>query len=76
MFLDKSFCMESGQIKSGTGPEDTFHKMLQHINRVTPAVADAITARYKSVSALTRAFQQGGESILARLPVFPRIYSY
>lgn len=69
MFLDRSFCMESGQIKSGNGVEDTFQKMLQHIQRVTPGVADAITARYKSVSALIRGFQQGGPNILEDLPV-------
>ena len=70
MFLDRSFCMEAGQIKSGTGPEDTFHKMLQQVYRVTPQVADSITARYKSVHALIRGFQQGGPSILEDLPVF------
>lgn len=62
--------MEAGQIKSGTGPEDTFHRMLQHVQRVTPPVADAITARYKSVSALIRGFQQGGPYILEGLPVY------
>jgi crossover junction endonuclease EME1 len=70
MFLDRSFCMESGQIKSGTGPEDTFHKMLQHIFRVTPGVADAIISRYKCPSALIRGFQQGGPHVLEGLHVF------
>jgi crossover junction endonuclease EME1 len=69
MFLDRSFCMDVGQIKSGTGTEDTFHKMLQQVHRVTPQVADSIMARYKSVHALIRGFQQGGPSTLEDLPV-------
>ena len=61
--------MEAGQIKSGQTVEDTFHKMLQHIFRVTPQAADSITADYKSVSALIRGFQRGGPYILEDLPV-------
>ena len=61
--------MDAGQIKSGTGLEDTFHKMLQHVNRVTPQVANAITREYGSVHVLIRAFQQGGPNILENLEV-------
>lgn len=69
MYLDRSFCMEKGQIKSGNGTEDTFHKMLQQVHRVTPQVADAITSVYKSAHALIRGFQQGGPDILENLQV-------
>jgi len=69
MFLDRSFCMEKGQIKSGTGVEDTFHKMLQQVQRVTPQVADAITGVYPSIHALIRAFKMGGTDILEDIPV-------
>jgi crossover junction endonuclease EME1 len=64
MILDRTFCMEVGQVKSGTGPEDTFHKMLQHIRGVTPQIADAVTVRWKTVSALIYAFRRGGSDIL------------
>jgi hypothetical protein len=69
MFLDRSFCTETGQIKSGTSVEDTFHKMLQHVHRVTPHIADSITSVYGSVYALVHGFQRGGPDILEDLPV-------
>jgi len=69
MFLDRSFCMEKGQIKSGTGVEDTFHKMLQQVYRVTPQVADSITEVYPSIHALVRGFKTGGTDILEDIPV-------
>ena len=69
MFLDRSFCMEKGQFKSGTGVEDTFHKMLQQVYRVTPQVADSITGVYPSIHALVRGFKSGGTDILEDLPV-------
>jgi len=62
--------MESGQIKSGQTVEDTFHKMLQHVFRLTPQAADSITAEYKSVSSLIRGFRTGGPYILEDMPVF------
>ena len=62
--------MESGQIKSGSTPEDTFLKMLQQVHRVTPQAADTIAGTYKSVHRLIRAFQQGGPEILEDLVVY------
>jgi crossover junction endonuclease EME1 len=62
--------METGQIKSGSNVEDSYHKMLQQIYRVTPQIADTITGTYKSVYALITAFQRGGPSILEGLQVF------
>lgn len=61
--------MDVGQIKSGTGVEDTFHKMLQQVHRVTPHVADSIASTYGSVHDLIRGFQRGGPYILEDLPV-------
>jgi crossover junction endonuclease EME1 len=69
MYLDRSFCMEKGQFKSGSDVQDTFSKMLQQITRVTPQVADSITGVYRSVHALVRAFQNGGPNILEDLEV-------
>ena len=62
--------MESGQIKSGSNVEDTYHKMLQQVHRVTPQIADIITGTYKSVHALICAFQRGGPTVLEGLQVF------
>jgi hypothetical protein len=69
MFLDRTFCMENGQIKPGSGAHDVFNKMLQHVRGVTPQVAESITGAYKSVPALILAFQRGGPEILEDLPV-------
>jgi|SRR5579859_6605389 crossover junction endonuclease EME1 len=69
MFLDRTFCMDAGQVKSGSDIPDTFHKMLQHIPRVTPGVADAIMSVYRTPPALIRAFRAGGAEILVGLNV-------
>ena len=71
MYLDRSFCMEVGQIKSGANVEDTYHKMLQQVHRVTPQIADTITGTYKSVYALISAFKRDGPSVLEGLQVDP-----
>jgi hypothetical protein len=61
--------MDAGQVKSGQNPEDTFNKMLQHVARVTPQIADSITGTYKSVHSLMAAFERGGPDILEDFPV-------
>lgn len=63
--------MDAGQVKSGNGPEDTFNKMLQHVQRVTPQIADSIAGTYKSAHALMAAFARGGPEILEDFPVRP-----
>jgi hypothetical protein len=63
--------MDAGQVKSGQNPEDTFNKMLQHVARVTPQIADSITGTYKSVHSLMAAFERGGPDILEDFPVQP-----
>lgn len=55
-----SFCMESGQVRTGEDKADTFVKMLQEINRVTPPVAYGVAARYPSVTDLFRAMRRAG----------------
>jgi crossover junction endonuclease EME1 len=69
MFLERNFCMDAGQVKSGQNPEDTFNKMLQQVARVTPQIADSITGTYKSVHSLMAAFERGGPDILEDFPV-------
>jgi hypothetical protein len=73
MFLDRSFCMEAGQFKSGSNVDDTYQKMLQQVHRVTPPVADAITGTYKTVHALIRAFQRSGPDVLENLQVYSQL---
>lgn len=70
MYLDRSFCMDGGQIKSGATTDEIYSKMLQQVQRVTPQVADTIMGTYKSVSALIRAFQEGGPHVLEDLVVY------
>jgi crossover junction endonuclease EME1 len=61
------FCMESGQIATGTDATDTWIKMLQEISRVTAPVAYGIAARYPSVQALVKGFETEGKDALAEL---------
>jgi len=69
MYLDRSFCMEAGQFKSGATPEEAFHRMLQHVRGVTPQTADAITGVFKTVQSLINGFHRGGPNILEDIPV-------
>jgi crossover junction endonuclease EME1 len=52
--------MESGQVKTGDGPSDTFLKMLQEILRITAPVAHGIAAEYPTVQALIKGFDEHG----------------
>jgi crossover junction endonuclease EME1 len=52
--------MESGQVKPGDGPADTYTKMLQEMVRVTAPVAYGIAAKYPSVQKLVQGFREGG----------------
>ncbi|KAM0802972.1 ERCC4 domain-containing protein, partial [Usnea florida] len=67
MNLETSFCMESGQVKSGEDKDDTFVKMLQEIVRVTPPIAYGIASEYPSVLALVKAFRKHGPLVLEDL---------
>ncbi|CAD6591699.1 MAG: hypothetical protein ASARMPRED_005558 [Alectoria sarmentosa] len=67
MNLESSFCMESGQVKTGEDKDDTFVKMLQEVVRVTPPIAYGIASEYPSVVALVRAFGKHGPLVLEDL---------
>lgn len=69
MNLETSFCMESGQVKTGEDKDDTFVKMLQEVVRVTPPIAFGIASEYSSVIALVQAFRRHGPLILEDLQV-------
>lgn len=52
--------MESGQVKTGIDPADTYVKMLQEMVRVTAAVAYGIADRYPTVRELVAGLQENG----------------
>ncbi|KAH6679476.1 ERCC4 domain-containing protein [Halenospora varia] len=58
--LDTAFCMESGQVKTGDSPDDTFTKMLQEIMRITASVAYSIVAEYPSLQDLVKGLERHG----------------
>jgi crossover junction endonuclease EME1 len=59
-----AFCMDTGQVKTGDDARDTYAKMLQEVQRVTPAMAYGIANRYPNVRALVKAFREEGRLVL------------
>jgi len=57
---DAGFCMETGQVRTGDGPHDTYVRMLQEIGRVTAPIAYGIAAEFGTVSKLVRGLEDGG----------------
>lgn len=54
------FCMDVGQVKTGDDRLDTYVKMLQEVQRVTPAMAYGIANQYGTVGELVGAFKREG----------------
>ncbi|KTW32820.1 uncharacterized protein T551_00305 [Pneumocystis jirovecii RU7] len=67
--LSSSFCMESGQIKTGVDPKDTYFKLLQMIYKVTPQIANVIIEKYPKISYLVSAFRENGPEALSNLMI-------
>lgn len=63
-----SFCMESGQVRTGDTPGDTYARMLQEIVRVTAPIAHGVASAYPTVGALVRGLGEGGPLVLAAIP--------
>ena len=59
-----AFCMDVGQVKTGDDVQDTYVKMLQEVQRVTPAMAYGIANLYPNVKALVKAFKEEGQLVL------------
>ena len=59
-----SFCMDSGQVKTGDNAEDTFVKMLQEVSRVTLSMALGIVDQHKTVRKLVKGFDKHGNLLL------------
>ncbi len=69
MNLATSFCMDTGQVRTGADRRDTYLKMLQQIVRVTAPVAHGIAAQYPDVQALVQAFRDKGPTALQHVKV-------
>jgi crossover junction endonuclease EME1 len=59
-----AFCMDVGQVKTGDDAQDTYVKMLQEVQRVTPAMAYGIANLYPHVRELVKAFKEEGQLVL------------
>lgn len=59
-----AFCMDIGQVKTGEDVKDTYIKMLQEVQRVTPAMAYGIVSQYPNVRALVNGFKRYGPDML------------
>ena len=59
-----AFCMDVGQVKTGDDAQDTYVKMLQEVQRVTPAMAYGIANLYPNIKALVKAFREEGQLVL------------
>lgn len=55
-----AFCMDSGQVRTGEGAQDTYVRMLQEIVRVTPAIAYGIASKFPTAKELVNGFIQQG----------------
>ncbi|AEO61738.1 hypothetical protein MYCTH_56445 [Thermothelomyces thermophilus ATCC 42464] len=64
---DAGFCMESGQVRTGDGPRDTYVRMLQEIGRVTVPIAYGIAAEFETVPKLVRGLEDGGPLSLEKV---------
>jgi crossover junction endonuclease EME1 len=54
------FCMETGQVRTGDGPRDTYVRMLQEIGRVTAPIAYGIAGEFETVGKLVKGLEEGG----------------
>lgn len=52
--------METGQVKTGDGADDTYKKMLQEILRITAPIAHGIAMEYPTVQALIKGLKEHG----------------
>ena len=61
------FCMESGQVRSGDSPQDTYVRLLEEITGVTASIAWGIAAQYKTLPELVEALETEGPLCLEAL---------
>lgn len=56
--------MDSGQVKTGENALDTYIRMLQEVQRVTPSMAYGIAGKYETVKSLVESFRRNGPLML------------
>ncbi|KAF7512182.1 hypothetical protein GJ744_002344 [Endocarpon pusillum] len=61
------FCMDVGQVKTGDDRMDTYVKMLQEVQRVTPSMAYGIANEFDTVGKLVKAFREEGGLVLQNI---------
>ena len=61
------FCMDVGQVKTGDDRMDTYVKMLQEVQRVTPSMAYGIANEFDTVGKLVKAFREEGPLVLQNI---------
>jgi crossover junction endonuclease EME1 len=54
------FCADSGQVRTGDGPKDTYIRMMQEITRVTAPMAYGIAAAYPTAAELVKGLEENG----------------
>ncbi|KXX82765.1 Crossover junction endonuclease eme1 [Madurella mycetomatis] len=64
---DANFCIESGQVRTGETPRETYLRMLQEIGRVTAPIAYGIAAECGTVSELVKRLKDGGPLALEKI---------
>ena len=61
------FCMDAGQVRTGLDRTDTYVRMLQEVQRVTPSMAYGIANEFATVGELVRGFRTEGPALLAQI---------
>ncbi|KAL2149441.1 hypothetical protein VTH82DRAFT_8092 [Thermothelomyces myriococcoides] len=64
---DATFCMESGQVRTGDSPRDIYVRMLQEIGRITAPIAYGIASEFETVPKLIRGLEEGGPLALEKV---------
>ncbi|EEP79813.1 conserved hypothetical protein [Uncinocarpus reesii 1704] len=55
-----AFCMDTGQVKTGTDADDTYIKMLEEIQRITAPIAYGVAMKYSNVRELVNGMKAHG----------------
>ena len=70
MQMETTFCMESGQVKTGEDKDDIYVKMLQEVARITLSMANGIAMQYPNVTSLVQGLADHGPLALEDVRVF------
>lgn len=73
MLMNTTFCMDSGQVKTGDDGVDTFVKMLQEVSRITVPMAYGIATKCPNIVSLVKGLNGHGPLALEDVRVGPPI---